>query len=118
MKKSPCFGTCPVYTLKIAKNGKGLFEGEKYTDFIGNYRFKLNKAEIENLHRTFSEIEFFELEDEYYEHVMDLPTTWLTYQNEGRKKKIKDYYGAPQELRELERNIESLVLSKELKAIK
>jgi hypothetical protein len=95
-----------------------LFTGEKYTDHIGSYRFRLSRAEVEELHQTFAAIGFFDLEDEYYKHVMDLPTTWVTYQVEGRRKKIKDYYGAPKELKDLEKRIESLVLSKQLKAVK
>ena len=27
LERTPCYGTCPVYTVKIDKSGKGLFEG-------------------------------------------------------------------------------------------
>ena len=118
MKKTPCYGQCPVYTIKISKNGKGLFEGTKNVDNIGTYRFRLSGKEIDELIRSFEKIRFFELEDRYHKFVSDLPTTWLTYRADGKHKKIMDYYGAPQELKNLEMEIEILVLSKKLKKVK
>ena len=38
------------------------------------------------------------LEDEYFEHISDLPRTYIQIFD----KKILDYYGAPEELKELE----------------
>ena len=52
MKKTPCYGQCPVYTIKISKNGKGLFEGTKNVDNIGTYRFRLSGKEIDELIET------------------------------------------------------------------
>ena len=118
MEKTPCYGYCPVYTIKIGKNGKGLYEGIENTDNVGVFRFKLSKDELAGLIQSFENIHFFELEDRYYKLMSDLPTTWVTYQASGKKKKIMDYYGAPQELRDLEKEIESLVLSRKLKEVK
>jgi hypothetical protein len=118
MEKTPCYGQCPVYTIKIDKKGKGLFVGNENTGKIGTYSFRLTRAELAELAQSFAEIRFFYLEDRYYEHISDLPTTWLSYQAGGQFKKIMDYYGAPQELKDLEKQIESLVLAKKMKKIR
>lgn len=118
MKKTPCYGQCPVYTIKISKNGKGVFEGTKNVEKIGTYSFRLSGKEMDELVASFEKIRFFELDDRYHKLVSDLPTTWLTYQTGGKQKKIMDYYGAPKELKDLEKQIETLVLSQEMKKVK
>ena len=118
MKKTPCFGHCPVYTITIGNNGKGLFEGSENVENIGTYRFRLSGVEIEELIISFEKARFFELEDKYYKLMSDLPTTWLTYRANGKQKEIMDYYGAPEELKALENEIETLVLSSKMKKVK
>ena len=118
MEKTPCYGQCPVYTIKIDKNGKGLFEGVENTEKTGTFRFSLSGEELERLVTSFREIRFFEMEDEYYRPVSDLPTTYLSHYADGAQKKIKDYAGAPPELKSLEQEIETLVLSRKMKKVR
>ncbi|KPL26642.1 MAG: hypothetical protein AMS23_00915, partial [Bacteroides sp. SM1_62] len=70
------------------------------------------------LENTFLRIDFYQLRNIYDGLVSDLPTTYITYIRDGRRKKIMDYYGAPATLRSLENRIETLVLSKKMKKIK
>jgi hypothetical protein len=46
--------------------------------------------------------------DEYSEKITDLPTTYIQI----KEKKIKDYFGAPKKLKDLETLIEEIVLNK------
>jgi len=118
LEKTPCFGKCPVYTIQIDQKGNGLFKGVENTDYQGLYSFRLSKKQLEQLETSFKQSGFFEMEDTYHAYVSDLPTIYLTYQAAGGvKKKIMDYYGAPQELKDLERQIETLVLSQKMKKI-
>jgi hypothetical protein len=118
MKRTSCYGYCPVYTLKIAENGKGLFEGVENIKKIGRYSFSLSQDELNELQNSFLQIDFYQLQKIYYEPVPDLPTTYITYNKDGKRKTIMDYYGAPEDLRALENRIESLVLSKKMKELK
>ena len=115
MSKTPCYGQCPVYTIKIDKNGKGLFEGIKNTEKNGSFSFKLSEEELEVLKQSFHRVRFFEMEDSYHLPVSDLPTTYLSYNSDGVHKRIMDYAGAPPELKTLEQEIETLVLSRKMK---
>ena len=117
MEKTPCYGFCPVYTLKIDQAGNGIFNGVENTDRVGLYTFRLKKEEIADLEAAFLDAGFFELKNRYYQHVTDLPTIYLRFRFEGREKRIMDYYGAPQVLKDLEKRIETLVLSKKMKKI-
>jgi hypothetical protein len=118
MSKTPCFGQCPVYSIKIDKKGKGLFEGIENTEKKGIYRFSISGPELERLITSFLEVEFFQFEDEYYEPVSDLPTTYIGFRYNGNYKRIMDYAGAPSELKTLEQEIESLVLSRKMKKVR
>ena len=40
--------------------------------------------------------------------VTDLPTTWVTFSDGTTKKSIKDYFGAPEALKNLEKMVEAI----------
>ena len=118
MKRTPCYGFCPVYTLRIGKDGKGLFEGVENVEKTGKFSFSLTSEELQELEDTFRQINFYQLQNMYNADVSDLPTTYITYNKDGKRKKIMDYYGAPEELRSLENRIETLVLSKKMRKVR
>ncbi|MCK5463800.1 MAG: hypothetical protein KAI95_12315, partial [Bacteroidales bacterium] len=118
MQRTPCYGYCPVYTIMIDKKGKGLFEGVENVDKIGIFSFKLSQDELMEIEIAFQEVDFFQLKKIYDAQVSDLPTTYISYNKDGNRKKIMDYYGAPEKLRTLENNIETLVLTKKMKKIR
>jgi hypothetical protein len=118
LERTPCYGYCPVYTVKIDKSGKGLFEGVENVDNIGRFSFSLHPDELMEIENAFNHADFYQLKNIYYGQVSDLPTTYITYIKDGKRKKIMDYYGAPEELRNLENSIETLVLSKKMKKIR
>jgi len=118
MKRTPCYGSCPVYTVKIDKKGKGLFEGVENVEKIGRFSFSLSQDELMEFENAFQQVDFYQLKNIYDGQVSDLPTTYISYNKDGNRKKIMDYYGAPEQLRDLENSIETLVLSKKMKKIK
>ena len=115
MKKSSCYGPCPVYELKIYKNGVVKLTAEEHLDLKGEFYTKLHGSKIKALVSKFKEAGFFEMESEYTSITKDLPTTWIYFSNEGRQKKIKDYDGAPEILRDLEKELSSLIESEDWK---
>ncbi|MDA9325289.1 DUF6438 domain-containing protein [Flavobacteriales bacterium] len=108
LEKTACFGTCPVFKIKIFKNGKGIFEGKKFVKKKGLIDFKLSQKEIQKILVKAENIKFPEMLDEYSEKITDLPTTYIQI----KEKKIKDYFGAPKKLKDLETLIEEIVLNK------
>lgn len=107
IQKTSCYGKCPVYEMKIFKSGKIILKGEKNMDKIGNYVTKISKKELKSLIRNFDQIDFFNINDEYTARITDLPTTYLSFNNKNQSKTIKDYHGAPKELKDLEKRIEN-----------
>jgi len=41
---APCFGTCPVYAVTITPDGKGTFEGKRFTAVTGVRSFQATPA--------------------------------------------------------------------------
>ncbi|KQN81425.1 hypothetical protein ASE90_12615 [Sphingomonas sp. Leaf67] len=42
---SPCFGTCPVYSVTIQPDGSGVFEGRRFTAVTGTRVFRATPAQ-------------------------------------------------------------------------
>ena len=109
LQKTSCFGECPVYTLKVYSNGDVFLNGESYIPYLGCHKSLLSSANLQSLKEKFSKSQFFGFKDQYYEGVTDLPTTYIYYRDGRLKKKVMDYYGSPQELKDLELLLEKLV---------
>jgi len=115
MKKSSCYGPCPVYEMKIYTNGFVTLIAEEHLDLKGEFYTKLSGSKVKALVSKFNEIGFFEMEGQYTSITKDLPTTWVYFSKEGRQKRIKDYDGAPESLRDLEKELSSLLESEDWK---
>lgn len=117
-QKTPCYGYCPTYELTVFEDGSVIFFGEAHIEPLGKHVSRLNELELLSFKKEFEKIRFFELEDNYYKEVSDLSTTYVYYKDGLREKKIMDYYGAPIELKALERKIEELIGKLAWQAIK
>ncbi len=89
LSKTPCYGTCPVFTLKIYNTGLAVLDGQKYVKRIGLFEMMLTADEVTSLMQSCDDAELFSMKDDYSERVMDLPTTTLVYSPEGKTKKIR-----------------------------
>ncbi len=109
MKKTACMGNCPVYEISIYENRVVLLKGVENIPYTGAYYSKLSKKEFENIEEEFNRSNFFDFDTEYSGSMTDLPTTFLTYTKGSQSKTIKDYYGAPDEIKALEKRLGSLI---------
>ena len=98
IKRGACFGTCPIYSISIFSDMSGVYQGKNFVEKTGKIEFKLSEEDINSILQKANEINYCQLEDEYFEHISDLPRTYVQIFD----KKILDYYGAPKELKELE----------------
>ncbi len=95
LSKTACFGTCPVFTLKIYSNGLAVLDGKKNLKHIGLSEMMLDSDHLSALMKTCDDAQLFSLNDSYQERVMDLPTTTLTYTHDGETKKISGNMSFP-----------------------
>jgi len=118
MEKTACRGHCPVYSIIIYKNGFARFEGKEHVNKIGEYKTKISKDELNRLSELFEENDFFNFENSYTSLYKDLPTTYIYFSFKGKSKRIKDYDGAPEKLKEIEKEIAKLIDSLKWKKVK
>jgi hypothetical protein len=109
MEKTYCSGFCPVYSLKIYSNGNVMFNGKENFTLIGTYKTFLSRHQLKQLRDAFKQANFFALQDSYLSLLKDLPTTYISFSDQGQTKKITDYQGAPESLKELELQLEQLI---------
>jgi len=106
IKRTPCFGTCPDYDVTMRGDGTVTYEGRSNVRIAGEHTWKVDPAAVRALAREMQEAGYFELQDEYTAHVTDLPTTYTSLTIGPRTKTVKNYFKAPEKLRDLENRID------------
>jgi hypothetical protein len=59
------YGSQPVYRVKIHGDGSVIYEGENFVQVAGKQERKIDPAEVQDLVRTFLDIDYFGLQDGY-----------------------------------------------------
>ena len=108
MERSACFGTCPVYSLEMQGNGTVTYIGREHVRVSGERTWTVDPDSVRALARDMEKAGFFEMKDAYAGRMTDLPTTYTTLTSGGRTKRIRDYFGAPPELKEIEARIDAV----------
>jgi len=110
LKRTACFGRCPIYTLSIYIDGTVVYEGEKWVEREGNYNSRVNQTVLEQIQNKADSIEF-KLLDEVYDNlnVTDLPATITVLKDEEDFKVVVNRYGAPEKLNHFEDFIDKMV---------
>lgn len=108
IRKTACFGRCPVYEFTIFKDGTAKFDGLQYVNKTGKHSFKLSKEEFNKLHSLLNKTTFSEYQDSYNNpRITDLPSVYVTSQ--GKQIQIRIWKNVPEELKSLEKFIEQIV---------
>ena len=111
MRKTPCFGDCPVYELSIDKDGNVTYNGIQYVNEKGKHEFKLSDEQFNKLTKMLNEGDFDSFKDIYdNERITDLPSTFITYK--GKQIKIRLWNDIPDALINVHEYIEGILLDK------
>ena len=109
IRRTPCFGRCPVYTITVYKSGYVTYDAVKWTSQEGYFVGRLSADQMQSLAAKAKEIGYFKLADKYDNPgVSDLPSVITTLNYEGKKKKITNRVDGPEVLKEFERFFDGL----------
>jgi Domain of unknown function (DUF6438)/Ankyrin repeats (3 copies) len=108
MARTACFGTCPAYTVTLRADASVSYEGTAHVRVSGAHRWTIDPIAVLALARDIEKAGFFEMNDEYTAPVTDLPRTTVTVVMGARAKTVKDYYGAPAALKQIEAQIDKV----------
>ncbi len=112
MEKEGCFGSCPIYSIKIYSNGYSEFLGKEHTYKIGSHSLTLSNDRLKELKSEFKKANFFSFDDYYESNIPDLPTVMIYYKEKDKSKKIVGKRERPSEVHKLQFLIEQIAESK------
>src|SRR5580704_2345024 len=87
LKRTACFGTCPIYSLEIFEDGRLHYSGTQFVAAIGPRQAQIPPAAVKALIDNFIKIDYFDLKDVYEtrqnpdgttEMITDQPTTYTS----------------------------------------
>jgi hypothetical protein len=119
LERTPCFGTCPVYTLTLHSSGQVEFVGANHCKAKSPQTGKISAPNFARLIKKIDEIDFFNLRKRYDgknpdgsgSTVTDLPTRKTTVTRGDETKTVDNYFQGPPGLTELELLIDELAKS-------
>jgi hypothetical protein len=120
LRRTACFGTCPIYSLEILQDGRVHYNGKGFVAVVGRQDAQISPAAVQALIESFLRIDYFDLKDVYQTHqnpdgtstwITDLPTTYTSLRVGSRTKSVTDYAFSPDKLRMLELEIDRVANS-------
>jgi hypothetical protein len=111
LERTACFGRCPVYKVTVSGDGKVEYEGKDHVKEKGLRSSKIDEKLFLRLMKKVDEIGFFKLDDRYEGLVTDLPTRITTVTKGELSKTVRNYYGGPKGLHDLEQLIDEVTNS-------
>ncbi len=110
----PCDCVFPAYSVSVDENGTVAYTGLKGVNVRGEKIHSISIAAVRDLVSDFSRIDFFSLQDSYNskklpngnsETIDHANATTISIDIDGKKKSVYIFYGAPQELIDLQRKL-------------
>lgn len=111
MDKGACFGSCPVYSLEIDHQGNAIYDGKRFTEKSGMYKYKLTKDQFKQVTDQLELMNFFALQDNFKSDVADLPTVTIAHTHRGLKKSISGKDTRPKRVLDLQKILEDIAKS-------
>lgn len=106
LRRTPCFGSCPVFAVEVWSDGQVTWQGEKNVARLGAYTAHVPAAWIAELMQEAEQSGFFQLANHYPTNgrpVPDLPETILTLRRGNAEHHVTDNADAPLGLLRFER---------------
>jgi len=93
LRRTRCFGTCPVYTLTISGDGSVVYNGDAYVRYCGELHGRVSREVVQQLVQMFKRADFLTALDRYAMRVTDLSTCTTSIEFDGKSKSVTDYDG-------------------------
>lgn len=91
LERTPCFGTCPVYSLTLKEDGTAIYKGTRFVDRIGTYEGHFNPGDLDRLASTMARLGGAKWKASYTANVTDLPSQIVTIKTSSGKRTIREY---------------------------
>lgn len=109
LKRTPCLGTCPVFTLEVYSDGFVKYTGKNYVELIGDYSGMLSQEQLADVEVLFNNADFYAFNAEYNDGRLDIPATIIEYSSPEGDKKVEARTEIPKNFRLLASELEKLI---------
>lgn len=115
IERGPCYGTCPVYSLTVYRDGAVDYEGKQYVKKVGKAKGTITAEQVAALDKMFIDGKYLDYKSAYESYdVTDSPSAKTSYQaiDAEKLKTVSHYYGdrsAPESLGKLEHDFDTIV---------
>lgn len=89
--RSGCYGSCPVYTVRISANGDVSWNGRMYVNATGERRATIKAEDARALLERFRTPQFWSLCGSYTRSITDSSTIDTKVEIEGQRKTVSNY---------------------------
>jgi hypothetical protein len=106
-EKTPCFGRCPVYKIKVYESGFATYEGLNFAERMGLYAYRFSDQKIEEILQSARNVNYTGLDPEYDDpRITDLPSTISKIKLEGKYHRVVARVNIPQEVKNFHSNLD------------
>jgi hypothetical protein len=111
IERAGCYGTCPIYTAKISRDGTVSYAGDLYVDRLGSFRAQASPSRFDDLAEFAVKIGYRDFSPVYDSGVTDDETVYTRVTYADKKVKIVSNYAncGPVTLWALEQLIDKIV---------
>ena len=109
VSRSPCYGSCPSYSVKVRADGTVIWNGFGHVEVLGRRTAHIDEAAARDLIERFRTKEFWSLCGNYTRSITDNATTKVDISLGGVSRVVSDYAAsAPIRVQELELAIDEV----------
>lgn len=95
MRRTACFGKCPIYNIEVFKNGRITYRGVKFVSDTGMFEKNIGTAAAAKLLNQFTAYRVDTCSESYYQNIADLPGIYynFTFSNDAETKITNAEFG-------------------------
>jgi hypothetical protein len=117
LERVECSAACPIYSITVDARGNIVYDGKEFVRVEGEQTDRIPQTAVRELLEMAGRIGFFDFRDSYVfiqlpdgtaRYQTDNRRSFITVRANGRSKRIEDYYGTPEPLKQFEDRIDVL----------
>ena len=120
IRKTACYGNCPVFEAKIYSDGRVVYEGKQNVDRVGQFESWVSEDFIAGIYHAANKNDFLSMQTHYPEKkhfIPDFPNTVSYLKFEDEEKTVTNNHNAPVGLSNFESYFINLLENLEWKAL-
>lgn len=110
--RGPCFGPCPVYSMKIYTSGYVVYTGQNFVKKTGTFTTKLTNEQLMEFVNVAKSLDYMTLDDSYDNpKVTDVQTVTTSIVLDKTRKRVKRRFDYPRGILNYEKLFDNLLES-------